>query len=57
MDLILSSDADPGCFFPDPGSGSESYIFSFRIPDPDPNNFHPGSYTKRGIKNTFFMHT
>jgi hypothetical protein len=27
--------ADPGCFIPDPGSGSEH----FSIPDPDPNIF------------------
>jgi hypothetical protein len=34
--------ADPGCFIPDPT------IFSSRIPDPDPNIFHPGSYMTSG---------
>jgi hypothetical protein len=37
-----------GMFIPNPRYGSKN--FSFRIPDP--KIFHPGSFIKRGMKNT-----
>jgi hypothetical protein len=43
---ILYSVADPGCFIPDPGSGSDHYS----IPDPDPGSEVIPDPTYFGIK-------
>jgi hypothetical protein len=34
---------------------SDPTIFSSRIPDPDPNIFHPGTYMKSGMNTYFFL--
>jgi hypothetical protein len=56
--FIKTSVAGPGCFLPDPGSGSDHFLISdpgsririqtFFIPD-------PGSYLKSGMQTYFFL--
>jgi hypothetical protein len=59
---LLTSVADPGCFIPDPGSGSLTFLSRIRIPDPGGEKAPDlGSrillYIKVGMKNktNFFL--